>query len=96
MKGHAKEVDVDRARDTEGNKQGNDGANAPVFAGAWLHEVPSEVLEAINSRKLSAVLVQQMMLAVLKAGPLADNNWPNDASTSNVDGVHENSYEQME
>ena len=53
----------------------------------------SEVSEAAKSRKLSAVVVQQMMLAVLKARFLADTNSPNDAS--NHDGVHENCYECM-
>ena len=91
VKGHAKQLDIDRGRTTEEDKQGNDGADALAVAGAKLHEVPSEVLEAAKSRKLSAVVVQQMMLAVLKARLLAESTSLNDAS--NVDGVHENSLD---
>ena len=94
MKGHAKQIDIDRGRSTEEDKQGNDGADALAVAGAKQHEVPSEVLEAAKKRKLWAGIVQQMMLAVLKARLLAENNWPNDVGSA--DGGHENSYECME
>ena len=64
VKGHAKQVDIDRGRTTEEDKEGNDGADALAVAGSKLHVVHSEVLEAARTRKQFAICVQQMTVAV--------------------------------
>ena len=73
VKGHAKQVDIERGRTTEEDKLGNDGADALAVKGAQLHPVPSEVLESATQRKQWASAVQQMMVAVLQARLLAES-----------------------
>ena len=82
VKGHAKQIDIDRGRTTEEDKKGNDGADALAVAGAQLHPVPTEVLEAAKNRKQWAICVQQMMLAVLKARLHAERGRSNDAGNA--------------
>ena len=73
VKGHAKQLDIDRGRTTKEDKMGNDEADALAVAGAKLHAVPSEVLEAAKTRKESGIRVQQMMVTVLKARLTIEN-----------------------
>ena len=79
VKGHAKLIDVVRGRTTEEDKRGNDGADALAVAGAALHQVSPEVVAAANLRTHTALHVQQMMVAILKARFLAEGQTPNDA-----------------
>jgi len=67
VKGHAKQIDIDRGRTTREDKEGNDGADELAVAGATLHEIDSEVVDSAALRKLSAKRVQGMMVHVLKA-----------------------------
>ena len=79
VKGHAKQVDVDRGRTTEEDRTGNDGADALAVAGAGLHQVPAEVVADARERKEMAVNVQRMMVSVLQARFEAESHDPNDA-----------------
>jgi len=79
VKGHAKQVDITRGRSTKEDKEGNDGADALAVAGAKLHAIPSEVLEAARQRIHWATSVQQMMVTVLKARFLAEQGLTNGA-----------------
>ena len=79
--GHAKQVDIARGRCTKEDKAGNDGADALAVAGARLHAIPSEVLEAARQRIRWATSVQQMMVTVLKARFLAEQGLINSADT---------------
>ena len=76
VKGHAKQIDVDRGRATKEDKTGNDGADA---LGACLHEVPAEVLTSACERKELAVDVQRMMIKILQARAEAESNNLDDA-----------------
>ena len=67
VKGHAKQVDVQRGYTTQEDKDGNDGADSLAVAGANKHAVPSEVVEAARERKGWAKSVHSMMVSVLKA-----------------------------
>jgi len=67
VKGHAKRIDVERGRTTEMDKRGNDGADLLAVAGAAMHRVSDELVESAQQRRCTAVRVQQMMVAVLKA-----------------------------
>jgi len=67
VKGHAKPIDILRGRTTEEDKRGNDGADALAVAGAKMHPISSEVLEAAVQRREYAVQVQSMMVTVLEA-----------------------------
>ena len=73
VKGRAKSIDVERGRTTREDKIGNDGADLLAVAGAAMHEVPVEIVEAASLRKRNAVHVQQMMVAVLKARLLLES-----------------------
>ena len=79
VKGHAKQIDVDRGRTTEEDRTGNDGADALAVAGAGLHQVPAEVVADARERKQMAVNVQRMMVSVLQARFEAESYDPNDA-----------------
>ena len=72
VKGHAKQVDITRGRSTKEDKEGNDGADALARAGAKLHAIQSEVLEAAMQRRHWAASVQQMMVTILHARLLAE------------------------
>ena len=67
MKGHAKQIDIDRGRTTLEDKQGNDGADALAVAGAESHKIDLQMTEAASLRKLVAKQVQGMMLHILRA-----------------------------
>jgi len=66
VKGHAKQIDIDRGRTTREDKEGNDGADELAVAGAKLHAVDAEVVDSASLRKLSAKKVQGMMVHLLK------------------------------
>ena len=66
VKGHAKQIDIDRGRTTREDKEGNDGADELAVAGAKLHAVDSEVVDSASLRKQSAKKVQGMMVHLLK------------------------------
>ena len=80
MKGHAKQIDVDRGRTTHEDKVGNDGADALAVAGANMHRATTEVVEAAKDRMRDAVSVQRMMLAILHARALAELAFQSDAT----------------
>ena len=67
VKGHAKQVDVQRGHTTQEDTDGNDGAVSLAVAGANKHAVPAEVVEAARERKGWAKSVHSMMVSVLKA-----------------------------
>jgi ribonuclease HI len=74
VKGHAKQIDVDRSRTTQEDKTGNDGADALAVAGACLQQVPAEVLVDARERKEMAVNIQRMMITILQARAEAECN----------------------
>ena len=65
--GHAKRIDVMRGRTSWEDKLGNDGADALAVAGAASHAAPVEVIASAKSRRLLALSVQAMMLAIARA-----------------------------
>ena len=73
VEGHAKQVDVQRGYTTQEDKDRNDGADALAAAGANLHAVPSEVVEAARERKVWAKSVHSMTVSVLKARCAAED-----------------------
>ena len=79
IKGHAKAIDVARGRTRDEDQRGNDGADALAVAGAAMHQVSAEVVEAASTRKENAMHVQQMMVAILKARFLGESQALNDA-----------------
>ena len=79
VKGHAKQIDVDRGRVTKEDKTGNDGADALAVAGACLHQVPAELSTSACERKELAVNVQRMMIKILQARAEAESNSLDDA-----------------
>jgi ribonuclease HI len=72
VKGHAKQIDIDRGRTTREDKAGNDGADELAVAGAKAHEVCPEVVRSAKSRQFFAKQVQGMMVRVLKARMLEE------------------------
>ena len=80
VKGHAKQIDIDRGRTTKEDKEGNDGADALAVAGANMHCAAPEVVEAGRERRDVAMSVQRMMLAILHARALAENAFQNEAT----------------
>ena len=66
-------LDVARGRTTREDKIGNDGADELAVAGAAAHTVPSEVVEAAAARRRSAMQTHEMMLAILAARQLEEN-----------------------
>ena len=80
VKGHAKQIDIDRGRTTKEDKKGNDGADALAVAGANMHCAAPEVVEAARQRLGVAMSVQRMMLAILHARALAENALQNEAA----------------
>ena len=72
VKGHVKQIDVTRGRCTKEDKEGNDGADALARAGAQLHAIPAEVLEAAQQRRHWATSVQQMMVTIVHTRQLAE------------------------
>jgi ribonuclease HI len=82
VKGHATKLDIDRGRSTEEDKEGNDGADGLAVAGAQLHAIPSEVLDAAKQRMHWAMNVQQMMVTVLRARFLAEGTSADDAGNA--------------
>ena len=73
VKGHAKEIDVARGRTTREDKIGNDGADKLAVAGAAAHGVQSEVVEAAAERRRLAMQTHEMMLSILIARQLQEN-----------------------
>ena len=73
VKGHAKQIDIDRGRTTDEDKKGNDGADELAVAGANMHRIDSEVVDMARQRKVVARSVQRMMVAVLQARALAES-----------------------
>lgn len=67
VKGHAKEIDVERGRTTWEDKAGDDGADELAVAGAKCHEIQSEVVWDASMRKHAARQVQRMMVRILQA-----------------------------
>ena len=67
MKGHAKQIDIDRGLTTLEDKYGNDGADELAVAGAKSHEILHAVLVNASLRKSSAKQVQGMMICIIKA-----------------------------
>ena len=67
VKGHAKDIDIQRGRTTHLDKWGNDGADALAVHGASLHCVPPDIVQCAKMRKSHAKIVQGMMVAVLQA-----------------------------
>ena len=80
VKGHAKQIDIDRGRTTKEDKEGNDGADALAVVGANMHCAAPEVVEAGRERRGVAMSVQRMMLAILHARALAKNAFQNEAT----------------
>ena len=74
VKGHAKQIDIDRGRTTEEDKRGNDGADKLAVAGANKHRVSLRVVGAAQQRKKIAMNVQRMMVAVLQARASAEHS----------------------
>jgi len=74
VKGHAKQIDIDRGRTTEEDKRGNDGADKLAVAGANKHRVSLQVVGAAQQRKKNAMNVQRMMVAVLQARASAEHS----------------------
>ena len=85
VKGHAKQIDIDRGRTTWEDKVGNDGADKLAVAGAKSHEVCAEVTSKASLRKLSAKRVQEMMVCVLEARMSAESQM-NGAQAAHDDG----------
>ena len=56
IKGHAKQIAIDRGRATEEDKRGNDGADKLAVAGANKHRVSFRVVGAAQQRKKNAVI----------------------------------------
>ena len=80
MKGHAKQLDIDRGRITKEDKKGNDGADALAVAGANMHCAAPEVVEEAKQRMDVAISVQRMMLAILHARALAEVAFHNETT----------------
>ena len=91
VKGHAKQIDIDRGRTTQEDKWGNDGADKLAVAGAQMHPVPSEVLESALQRRDWAICVQQMMVSVLKTRLLIESSTSNDAGGADRGSDNEDS-----
>ena len=77
VKGHAKQINIDRGRTTVEDKKGNDGADALAVAGANMHCAAPEVVEAARQRRDVAMSVQRMML---QARALAENAFQKEAT----------------
>ena len=67
VKGHAKQIDVDRGHVSVIDKYGNDAADALACAGADMHAVPSAIVEDFGWRYSQAATTQRMMVAILEA-----------------------------
>ena len=67
VKGHAKQIDVDRGHVMEIDKIGNDGADALACAGADMHLVPPAIIDDAGWRVKQAMTTQRMMIAIVKA-----------------------------
>ena len=67
VKGHAKQIYIDRGRTTPEDKAGVDGADELARVGARSHEVSSEITVSASLRKLAAKRVHGMMVCILKA-----------------------------
>ena len=65
VKGHAKDIDVERGRTTREDKIGNDGADKLAVAGAAAHSVLPEVIACAKSRRDLAKRTHEMMVAIL-------------------------------
>ena len=84
VKGHAKQIDIDRGRTTAEDKRGNDGADKLAVAGANKHRVSSDVVESAKQRRDDAMIVQRMMVAVLQARALAEGSIHNEADDEHL------------
>ena len=63
VKGHAKDIDVERGRTTREDKIGNDGADKLAVAGAASHHVSAEVVADAQARRETARRTHEMMVA---------------------------------
>ena len=66
VKGHAKDMDVQRGHVLACDKLGNDGADEWACAGADQHAISEALLSDVRFRKMSASGVQKMMLEILR------------------------------
>ena len=80
VKGHAKQIDIDRGRTTKEDKKGNDSADALATAGANMHSAAPEVVEEAEQRMDVALSVQRMMLAILHARALEETAFQNETT----------------
>ena len=65
VKGHAKQIDIERGRTTWEDKLGNDGADEMAVQGASTHKVPAEVVARAKARRRIARETHEMMVAIL-------------------------------
>jgi len=79
VKGHAKDIDVQRGRTTHEDKVGNDGADALAVAGAAAHRVPPEVVAAAKARQKMAKQTHEMMVTILTERQKQENLFAEDA-----------------
>ena len=54
VKGHAKEIDIERGRTTKEDRTGKDGADSLAVAGASSHSVPSDVVWAAKRQRFTS------------------------------------------
>ena len=73
VKGPTKEVDVARGTTARDDKIGNDGADELAVAGAALHHVSAEVVDAGRARRAMAKRAQKMKVAILLERRIQEN-----------------------
>ena len=72
VKGHAKQIDIDRGRTTARDKWGNDAADRLATAGAKLHEAPAELIKAASDNRDQAEAVHNLFLQLMELRELRE------------------------
>ena len=82
VKGHAKQIDVNRGRTTQEDKLGNDEADLLAVAGAAMHCAPADIVAAAKERRDLAKRTHAMMVAIVIERQRQENQH---VSASNAD-----------
>ena len=89
VKGHARNIDVQRGYVLACDKFGNDGADKFACTGADQHAVPEELLQLVGFQQLRAVRVQTMMVEILCARRIHLNRHAGDQDDDALEAEHE-------
>ena len=72
VKGHAKQIDIERGRTTTEDKWGNDAADKLATSGASLHAAPLELVQAARNNREQAEAIHNLYLKLMELRELRE------------------------